>query len=183
MQAERESGSTATTTLNGGGPVNSSIISDVAALGLDASGDSADEDELPLLKVVGSAASASPLSGSSLRRQKRPEKTNCTTVTLETAMKEEMPVDWLKLEPRLVPDESELMDVENGVRSLGAGGGLVNAEEEDAEESPLLEEDVIDGFSILTFKTYEDLEVSFVDCALAPFTSQVEIPLHSCSAD
>lgn len=163
MQAERESGSTATTTLNGGGgggPVNSSIISDVAALGLDASGDSADEDELPLLKVVGSAAAASPLSGSSLRRQKRPEKTNCTTVTLETAMKEEVAVDWLKLEPRLVPDESELMDVENGVRSLVAGG----EEEEEAEDSPLLEEDVIDGFSILTFKTYEDLEVSFLDC-------------------
>lgn len=27
------------------------------------------------------------------------------------------------------------------------------------EQSPLLEEDIIDGFSILAFKTYEDLEV------------------------
>lgn len=30
------------------------------------------------------------------------------------------------------------------------------------EPSPLLEEDIIDGFSILGFKTYEDLEVSFI---------------------
>lgn len=30
------------------------------------------------------------------------------------------------------------------------------------EPSPLLEEDIIDGFSILGFKTYEDLEVSHV---------------------
>lgn len=29
------------------------------------------------------------------------------------------------------------------------------------ENSPLLEEDIIDGFAILAFKTYEDLEVSF----------------------
>lgn len=28
------------------------------------------------------------------------------------------------------------------------------------EQSPLLEEDIIDGFAILAFKTYEDLEVS-----------------------
>lgn len=30
------------------------------------------------------------------------------------------------------------------------------------EQSPLLEEDIVDGFAILAFKTYEDLEVSFV---------------------
>lgn len=29
------------------------------------------------------------------------------------------------------------------------------------DNSPLLEEDIIDGFAILAFKTYEDLEVSF----------------------
>lgn len=29
------------------------------------------------------------------------------------------------------------------------------------EQSPLLEEDIVDGFAILAFKTYEDLEVSF----------------------
>jgi hypothetical protein len=29
------------------------------------------------------------------------------------------------------------------------------------EPSPILEEDVVDGFAILSFKTYEDLEVSF----------------------
>lgn len=28
------------------------------------------------------------------------------------------------------------------------------------EHSPLLEEDIVDGFAILAFKTYEDLEVS-----------------------
>lgn len=28
------------------------------------------------------------------------------------------------------------------------------------EPSPILEEDVVDGFAILSFKTYEDLEVS-----------------------
>lgn len=35
------------------------------------------------------------------------------------------------------------------------------------DNSPLLEEDIIDGFAILAFKTYEDLEVSFF-----PFLSQ-----------
>lgn len=30
------------------------------------------------------------------------------------------------------------------------------------EPSPILEEDVVDGFAILSFKTYEDLEVSFI---------------------
>lgn len=33
------------------------------------------------------------------------------------------------------------------------------------EQSPLLEEDIVDGFAILAFKTYEDLEVSvYVEC-------------------
>lgn len=29
------------------------------------------------------------------------------------------------------------------------------------EQSPLLEEDIVDGFAIMAFKTYEDLEVCF----------------------
>lgn len=190
MQAERESVS-AGTPLNGGGLVvvggaaaaaigsssSSSLSDDVAStvvVGMDASdGDSAEEDELPLVKVaVGvSAALATPpppsLSGSSIRRHKKATtasvgESNKTTTSANTvtstvpAMKEEVSVDWLKMEPRLGSEEVatiERMEVdENGMMGAGNGDG-------GEEESPLLEEDVIDGFSILAFKSYEDLEV------------------------
>lgn len=46
------------------------------------------------------------------------------------------------------------------------------------EQSPLLEEDIIDGFAILAFKTYEDLEVS----SCHPFFLLLLFPIFVCSA-
>lgn len=80
------------------------------------------------------------------------------------------------------------MQAERGKEVVG--GGEVDSGEEDYESlkrdqtvrppvrrkrnkdiSPILEEDIIDGFAILAFKTYEDLEVFFV-MFMSIFTNQ-----------
>lgn len=146
-----------------------------------------DEDELPLLVVkrapvlvqglvpiatiptipLLATAPPDPLSGTGgIRRHiiKKPTESNSnsnsgpletttsstSSIVLPAMVKEEVAVDWL-MEPRLVSDDIEM-------KGVVANGTDVKMEEE--EESALLEEEVIDGFSILTFKSYEDLEVS-----------------------
>lgn len=161
MQAERESGQ------QGVPPLNGSSLSTVA--GAATSGDSCDDDEVLLLKRSPAQqqqqhqtpASQCPSGGLARKSKKATEKAPpaATTAsnTLATAMKEEAPVDdWLKMEPRLPTPE------ENGVESAMDVAPAADEESEEAEEmdSPLLEEDVIDGFAIQAFKTYEDLEVS-----------------------
>lgn len=144
--------------------------------------DSADEDELPLLKrspavvvalvpitTTPPAPTADPLSGGSIIRRHKKIAVGgvggldgtAAESTVAAMVKEEVSVDWLKMEPRLVAADIE-MEV-NGVGSMEMDG--LEEEEgeqqhEEKEETPLLVEDVIDGFSILAFKSYEDLEVS-----------------------
>lgn len=171
MQAERESNQQGQALLLPNG-----IVSDVAGTqtAADASGDSCDEDEVLLLKRSPAQQQQQALSGtgpgSVVRRHKKSSgvcapvgdkvaannteattTTPITTTLVAAAMKEDVSVDWLKMEPRLTTPE------ENGVEPLV--DGMEAMEEEGESESPLLEEDVIDGFAILAFKTYEDLEV------------------------
>lgn len=176
MQAERESNQGQAQLLANG------IVSDVAGsqTAADASGDSCDEDDVLLLKrspmqqqqqqvlsgtgpgsVVrrhkkssGAAPAASVVVGEKVAANNTEATTTTTPITTTStttiAMKEEVSVDWLKMEPRLMTPE------ENGVDPLV---DMEAIEEDGEEESPLLEEDVIDGFAILAFKTYDDLEV------------------------
>lgn len=61
----------------------------------------------------------------------------------------------MKMEPRVAPPEDHHESLETGMDAVVEGNcGL------ETDETPLLEEDVIDGFAFQAFKTYEDLEVS-----------------------
>lgn len=161
MQAERESMS-ATAALNGNTSLSDVVVASAVLVAANAAntsgGDSADEDELPLLKVVGGSGAVN----AALNRHKKSsastnESSSIAAPAAAATMKEEVPVDWLKMEPRLGPvdqedqdRDTEMMDLDNGSKADGEDG-----------VEPLLEEDVIDGFAILAFRTYEDLEVSW----------------------
>lgn len=71
---------------------------------------------------------------------------------------------WLKMEPQLLLPEENAEPMELG---SGGGGLLVNGRKTDqpiklegqGTNEALLEEDLIDGFAVLSFRTIEDLQV------------------------